>query len=136
MTVDVRRPPDTVADVLARRVQTRQGTVSARAEALRELGAVDRAVYDAVARTPTATLDGPVCRLSAAADHSRLWLAIAAAIGMLGGGRGCRAALEGVVSVGITSWPTCSTSASTAGPCASNSSQRATSRTGPPCGPR
>jgi membrane-associated phospholipid phosphatase len=70
---------------------------------LRELGAVDRAVYEAVARTPTATLDGPVRRLSTAADHSRLWLAIAAAIALVGGRRGRRAALEGVVSIGVTS---------------------------------
>jgi membrane-associated phospholipid phosphatase len=103
MTVDTRRPPDTVADALARRVQTRQSTASAGAEALRELGAVDRAVYDAVARTPTATLDGPVRQLSTAADHSRLWLTIAAAIALCGGWRGRRAALEGVVSIGVTS---------------------------------
>jgi undecaprenyl-diphosphatase len=72
-------------------------------EALRELGAVDRAVYRAVARTPTARLDGPIRRLSRAADHSRLWLAIAATIALLGGGRGRRAALEGMVSIGVTS---------------------------------
>jgi undecaprenyl-diphosphatase len=60
-------------------------------------------VYRAVARTPTAGLDGPVRRLSRAADHSRLWLAIAAAIALLGGGRGRRAALDGVVSIGVTS---------------------------------
>jgi undecaprenyl-diphosphatase len=35
-------------------------------------------VYEAVARTPTGTLDGPVRRLSAAADKSKLWLGIAA----------------------------------------------------------
>jgi undecaprenyl-diphosphatase len=103
MTVDLGRPPDTVGDALARRVQTRHAVASARVEALRELGAVDRAVYDAVARTPTAALDGPVRRLSTAADHSRLWLAIAAVVAVLGGWRGRRAALEGVVSIGVTS---------------------------------
>jgi membrane-associated phospholipid phosphatase len=72
-------------------------------EALRELGAVDRAVYEAVARTPTATLDGPVRQLSGAADRSKLWLGIAAAIALLGGERGRRAALEGVVAIGVTS---------------------------------
>jgi membrane-associated phospholipid phosphatase len=103
MTVATRRPPDTVGDALARRVQTRHGTASAGAEALRELGAVDRAVYQAVARTPTNTLDGPVRQLSTAADHSRLWLAIAAALALCGGWRGRRAALEGVLSIGVTS---------------------------------
>ena len=97
------KPPDTVGDALARRVEARRGPASPWAEALRELGAVDRAVYQAVARTPTAALDGPVRRLSDAANHSRLWLGIAAAIALLGGGRGRRAALEGVVSIGVAS---------------------------------
>jgi membrane-associated phospholipid phosphatase len=103
MTAGAARPPDTVGDALARRAGTRPGPAARWAEALRELGAVDRAVYEAVARTPTAALDGPVRRLSNAADHSRLWLGIAAAIALLGGGRGRRAALEGVLSIGVTS---------------------------------
>ena len=73
------------------------------AAALRELGAVDRAVYEAVARTPTGNLDAPVRRLSHAADHSKLWLAIAAVVAVVGGHRGRRAALEGVVAIGVTS---------------------------------
>jgi VanZ family protein len=80
-----------VADALARRV-----------EALRELGAVDRAVYEAVADTPTPELDGPVRRLSDAANYSRLWLGIAAVIAVLGGRRGRRAALESVLAIGVT----------------------------------
>ena len=71
--------------------------------ALRELGAVDRAVYEAVARTPAATLDGPVRQLSGAADHSKLWLAIAAVVAVGGGRRGRRAALEGLVAIAATS---------------------------------
>jgi membrane-associated phospholipid phosphatase len=70
---------------------------------LRELAAVDRAVYDAVAHTRTEELDGPVRRLSDAANYSRLWLGIAAVIALLGGKRGRRAALEGVVAIGVTS---------------------------------
>ena len=97
-------PQETVADALARRVRARQAPSANRlAEALRELGAVDRAVYEAVARTPTATLDGPVRQLSGAADNSRLWLGIAAAVAVAGGRRGRRAALEGVVAIGVTS---------------------------------
>jgi undecaprenyl-diphosphatase len=79
---------ETVADALARRVEARQGAASHWAEAFRELGAVDRAVYEAVAHTPTAELDEPVRRLSDAANYSRLWLGIAATIALLGGGRG------------------------------------------------
>jgi membrane-associated phospholipid phosphatase len=98
------RQPETVEDALARRVEPWHGrTPSFLAEALRELGALDRAVYGVVARTPTARLDDPVRRLSDAANGSRLWLGIAAVIALLGGGRGRRAALEGVVSIGVTS---------------------------------
>jgi membrane-associated phospholipid phosphatase len=93
----------TVGDALARRVEARQGTGSAWAEALRELGAVDRAVYQAVAQTPTPALDGPFRRLSNAANYSRLWLGIAAAIALPGSRRGRNAALEGVLAIGVTS---------------------------------
>jgi len=91
------------ADALARRVEARRGAESVWAEALRELGAVDRAVYEAVADTPTPELDGPIRRLSDAANYSRLWLGIAAVIAVLGGRRGRRAALEGVLAIGVTS---------------------------------
>ena len=97
------RPQQTIGDSLARRVEVRRGPAAHRAEALRELGAVDEAVYAAVADTPTAVLDEPVRRLSNAANRSRLWLGIAAAIALLGGRRGRRAALEGVVAIGVTS---------------------------------
>lgn len=99
-------PNDTVADALVRRVVTRRRRDPAAfglADGLRELGAVDRAVYEAVARTPTGNLDVPVRRLSGAADKSRLWLGIAAVVAVAGGRRGRRAALEGVVAIGITS---------------------------------
>src|SRR4029450_11478891 len=60
------------ADALARRGGAGRGAASRWPEAFRELGAVDRAVYEAVARTPTPELDGPVRRLSGAANYSRL----------------------------------------------------------------
>ena len=94
---------ESVADALARRVEARRGAASRWAEALRELGAVDRAMYEAVASTPTAELDAPVRRLSDAANYSRLWLGTAAAIALVGGSRGRRAALEGVLAIGVTS---------------------------------
>lgn len=96
-------PQDSIADALARRVEARRGGATRWAEAFRELAAIDRAVYDAVARTPTPELDGPVRRLSEAADRSRLWLGIAGVIALVGGGRGRRAALEGVVAIAATS---------------------------------
>ena len=73
------------------------------AEGLRELGAVDRAVYSAVAGTPTPHLDEPLRRLSNAANNSRLWLAIAAGLAVAGGGAGRRAAVRGTVAIGATS---------------------------------
>ena len=97
------RQQQTIGDALARRVEARRGPSARSVEALRELGEVDRAVYAAVADTPTEELDGPVRRLSEAANQSRLWFGIAGAIALLGGRRGRRAALEGVVAIGVTS---------------------------------
>ncbi len=93
-------PPE---DALAQTVEARSGAGSGWARALRELGAVDKAVYRAVAETPTPQLDAHVRRLSNAANYSRLWLGIAAAVAVVGGKNGRRAALEGVAAIGATS---------------------------------
>jgi len=68
-----------------------------------QLAAVDRAVYDAIAATPTPALDEPLRRLSRAADKSRLWLAIAAVLAIGGGPAGRRAAVRGTLAIGATS---------------------------------
>ena len=73
------------------------------ARRLRELGAVDRAVYAAVAATPTPSLDEPLRRLSNAANNSGLWFAIAAGLGVAGGKAGRHAAIRGTVAIGVTS---------------------------------
>jgi membrane-associated phospholipid phosphatase len=70
---------------------------------LRELGAVDQAIYSAVASTPTPSLDEPLRRLSNAANNSRLWLAIAAGLAVAGGRDGRRAAVRGTLAIGVTS---------------------------------
>lgn len=89
-----------LADALARH----GGPVRDRAAAmLRELAAVDQAVYTAVAVTPTPSLDEPLRRLSNAANNSVLWLAIATALGAAGGPAGRRAAVRGMVAIGVTS---------------------------------
>src|SRR5260370_12518888 len=75
------------------------------AEALRELGAMDRAIYSAVASTPTPSLDEPLRRLSNAANNSRLWLAIAAGLAVAGGRTGRRAAVRRTVANGATPAP-------------------------------
>ena len=56
-----------------------------------------------MAGPPTPELDGPFRRLSNAANNSRLWLGIAAAIAVSGGRCGRRAAMEGVLAIGVTS---------------------------------
>jgi undecaprenyl-diphosphatase len=68
-----------------------------------EAHALDHAVYDAVATTPTPTLDGPITWFSNAANYSRLWVAIAAGIAATGGPRGRRAALRALSVLGVTS---------------------------------
>jgi len=89
-----------LADGLARRGGPGRQWV---AGGLCELGAVDRAVYSAVAATPTPSLDEPLRRLSNAANNSRLWLAIATGLRVTGGQAGRRAAVRGVVAIGATS---------------------------------
>jgi membrane-associated phospholipid phosphatase len=70
---------------------------------LRQLGALDRAVYGAVADTPTPDLDEPLRRLSHAASYSRLWVGIAGGIALIDGRRGREAAVTGLVAIGVTS---------------------------------
>jgi undecaprenyl-diphosphatase len=101
-------PPDegdeAVAERLADTLARRAGPVSRQvAQGLRELGAIDRAIYSAVASTPTPTLDEPLRRLSDAANNSRLWLAIAAGLAVAGGKAGRRSAVRGTLAIGITS---------------------------------
>ena len=70
---------------------------------LSEAKAVDSAVYAAIAASDTPSLDVAMRRLSRAADQSKLWFAIAAAIALLGGPRGRLAARKGLVSLGLAS---------------------------------
>jgi membrane-associated phospholipid phosphatase len=96
--------PRATALLLADGLARRGGPVRKRAaEGLRELAAVDWAVYSAVAATPTRSLDEPLRRLSNAANNSRLWLAIAAGLAVAGGGANRRAAARGAVAIGATS---------------------------------
>lgn len=73
------------------------------ARVLRQLSDLDRAIYAAIAATPTPDLDVSIRRLSRAADHSRLWLGTAAALTVFGGKRGRLAAARGLLTVGVTS---------------------------------
>jgi hypothetical protein len=69
---------------------------------LGELDQIDQAVYRAIAATPSPSLDLIMSRLSSAADHSKLWFAVAAALA-LKPGQPRRAAVLGVASIGLAS---------------------------------
>ncbi len=67
------------------------------------LGTLDREVFEAVAESPSPFLDTVMPRLTRAADHSKLWFAIAAAMGAVGSASVRRGAARGVVSLAVTS---------------------------------
>src|SRR5580700_2257012 len=95
---------EAVAQRLADKLARRGGPVRQRpASGLRELSAVDRAIYSAVAATSTPSLDEPLRRLSNAANNSHLWLAIATGLGGTGSRAGRRAAVRGTAAIGVTS---------------------------------
>ena len=64
---------------------------------------LDLALYAAVAATPTPALDRPMRALTRAADHSKLWLGVAALLAGARGRRGRRAAATGLGAVAATS---------------------------------
>ncbi|CAL9632168.1 phosphatase PAP2 family protein [Streptomyces sp. enrichment culture] len=69
---------------------------------VRDLGALDQALYEAVTVTETPALDAALRRLSAAADHSKLSFTVAGLLALVPG-RPRRAALLGVAAVGVAS---------------------------------
>jgi len=69
---------------------------------LQDAERLDVAIYAAIARTPTPSLDRAMGRLSRAANYSRLSIASAAALALAGGRSGRRAAGYGLASVGVT----------------------------------
>ncbi len=70
---------------------------------IRELDALDRAAYTAVARVPTPSLDRALAGLSRLADHSKLWVGVAGGLSAVGGRRGRAAARAGLISVAVAS---------------------------------
>jgi undecaprenyl-diphosphatase len=89
---------------LAERLEASPSTPDpALVRALRELAEVDKAVYRAVAATPTPMIDGPLRTFTSAADHSKLWMGTAAVLVVVGGRKGRRAALTGVAAIACTS---------------------------------
>jgi membrane-associated phospholipid phosphatase len=73
------------------------------ADWLSEAKAVDTAVYRAIASSETPSLDVAMRGISRAADHSKLWLTIAAAMALFGGSGGRLAAWRGLFALCIAS---------------------------------
>ena len=84
---------------------TRWFAVGSAGESEREAGlrAADEALYGRLTRIRSPRLDSFFANLSRAADYSALWLAVGGLLAALGGPRGRRAALHGLVSLGIAS---------------------------------
>ncbi|MGK2955939.1 MAG: phosphatase PAP2 family protein [Solirubrobacterales bacterium] len=70
---------------------------------LGELNRLDLAVYTAVAKSPTPSLDSGLRKLSDAANYSRISMGIAAVLAIAGGPGGRRAAARGLASIAVTS---------------------------------
>jgi membrane-associated phospholipid phosphatase len=68
-----------------------------------ELDRLDVAIYAAIAATPTPAMDVALRRLSRAANYSRLWLGCSGYLAAFAGGRGRRAAANGLASIAFTS---------------------------------
>jgi membrane-associated phospholipid phosphatase len=94
-------PEERLAERLA--AEAPAGTRTAAITTLTDLARLDRAVYRAVAGSPTPTLDRPLRRLSQAANRSTLWIAVAGALAAVGGRAGRRAAGAGLVAVAVDS---------------------------------
>jgi undecaprenyl-diphosphatase len=69
---------------------------------MRDLAALDQALYEAVTVTRTPALDAALRRLSAAADHSKISFAVAGFLA-LRPGRPRRAAVLGLAAIGVAS---------------------------------
>jgi len=70
---------------------------------LRRLGRLDRSAYQSVAAMSTPLLDRPLRQVSDFANFSKPWLLVAAALALFGGARGRRAAVTGIVAIGLSS---------------------------------
>ncbi|KAA0086610.1 phosphatase PAP2 family protein [Mycolicibacterium sp. P9-64] len=67
------------------------------------LGTLDREIFDAIAESPSPLLDAVMPRLTRAADHSKLWFAIAILLGASRRRSAVRGATRGIASLAVTS---------------------------------
>jgi undecaprenyl-diphosphatase len=69
----------------------------------RGLGTLDREVFEAIAESPSPLLDAVMPKLTAAADHSKLWFAIGAVLAATGKPAVRRGAARGITTLAFTS---------------------------------
>lgn len=86
-------------DLLRRRISQRRGIT----QIGEGLGTLDREIFEAVAESPSPLVDAVMPKLTWAADHSKLWFAIAAVLAASGNKFAQRGALRGVVALGASS---------------------------------
>ena len=67
------------------------------------LGTLDREIFEAIAGSPSPLFDTVMPKFTHAADHSKLWFALAALIGFVGSTSAKRGAARGVATLGVTS---------------------------------
>ncbi len=79
------------------------GDIAGQTPDARGLRGLDERAFAAIARTDVPWADEPLRRLTSSADHSRLWLAVAAGLALGGGRFGRRAAVRGLASIAVTS---------------------------------
>ena len=77
--------------------------MTSRSPLLRRLHDFDEEVFERLAGWESPALDRLMPALSQAASHSKIWIAMAAAMSLAGGKKGRTTAVEGLVAVGITS---------------------------------
>lgn len=95
--------PQTIAKTVASLRRTQADASSSVEQLLGEIDQLDKDVYSAVADAATPTLDEPLRRLSNAANLSKLWMGVAAMLAIAGGRNGRRAAVSGMLAIGVTS---------------------------------
>ena len=78
--------------------------LEARSPLLQRLHNIDTALFERIAGRETPALDRAMPALSDAASHSKIWIAVALVMSLVGGRKGRRTAVESVVAVGITSF--------------------------------
>ena len=88
---------------MARRPPARSVPSRGVQEITRGLATLDQEVFDAVAGTDTPLLDAVLPPLTRAADHSKLWMSIAAGLFATGRPSLRRGAVRGLITLGVTS---------------------------------